>query len=246
MLFVDIETLVLILFNPVFGIHSRYISRHQAGENSVSGILRGSREDGGVEVLVDIEKFRHEGLDLLPLVKAEIVYQEEAYLVAVVKQRKYTAPEYLMAHQRMVVAGDPVLVITLDELAEIGIGVALLHQQHFLHRRVVGFGQFQFPPHQLAIYLHPFLHCGGAVDVAGNMLELLTIVARSLFGDYFPAVQIFLDGKKYLVGIHRFYQIIGNPVAYGLVHDVLLFRLCDHDHRNLGVSLIDEVKSLET
>ena len=59
-----------------------------------------------------------------------------------------------MAHQGMVVGRDPRLVVALHELAEVGIGVALLHEQHLLHG-VVGLGELQLPAHKLAVDVHP-------------------------------------------------------------------------------------------
>lgn len=78
------------------------------------------------------------------MVEAEVVYEEEADLLAVVEEGEDTAAEYLVAHEGMVVGCDPRLVVALHELAEVGVGVAFLHEEHLFHG-VVGFGEFEAP-----------------------------------------------------------------------------------------------------
>lgn len=66
-----------------------------------------------------------------------------------------------------------------------------------------------------------------------------------MFVDNLTAVEVLLDGEEYLVGIDGFYEVVGNAVADGLVHDVFFFGLCDHDYGDFGVPLVDDVEGFE-
>ena len=59
-------------------------------------------------------------------------------------------------------------------------------------------------------------------------------------------MQVLLDRHKYLVGIHGLDQVVGNVVAYSLVHDVLFLALGDHDYGRLRRYLLDTLQSLKS
>ncbi len=42
-------------------------------------------------------------------------------------------------------------------------------------------------------------------------------------------MQCFFQRQQYLVGVYRLYQVIGYLASYGLIHDVLLLALGNHD-----------------
>ena len=58
-------------------------------------------------------------------------------------------------------------------------------------------------------------------------------------------MQIFLQRQQYLVGIDRLDQIVGDAIAYRLVHDILLLRLGDHDDGHIGMRLVDAGQGLQ-
>ncbi len=59
-------------------------------------------------------------------------------------------------------------------------------------------------------------------------------------------MEYFFNGQEYLVGVYRLYEIICDLAADSLIHDVLLFALGDHYHRQMGLSLLDERQSLKS
>ena len=240
----NVEPFVFIFVNPQVREHCGYLQRHQAGENGVSRILGGGGKNCGVKLLLHAKPFRKQGLHHLPLVKTEIIYKDEADFLSVVEQREDAALENLMAHERMIVGLHPAFIFPFHKLAEIAVGVTLLHEQQLAHGSV-GVGQFKLPIHKLAIHLHPVLHSGGHVYVRRNLLKLLLIARRGLGRYKFAAVKILFERQQNLVRIHRLYKIVGNLVPYGLVHQVLLLRFGNHYHRHLRMSLVDARQRLK-
>ena len=63
----------------------------------------------------------------------------------------------------------------------------------------------------------------------GYLLEILLVLVLRHFVLYLMAVDVFLQGQQDLVGIDGLDQIVGNLLADGLFHDILLFTLGHHD-----------------
>lgn len=99
--------------------------------------------------------------------------------------------------------------------------------------------EFELPEYQLAVHLVPVVPRERVVYLHADAGEFLLITARCFFRDDFPAIEIFLNRQEYLVGVDRLDEIIGNLVADGLVHDVLLFALGNHDDGNMWRHLLD-------
>ena len=59
-------------------------------------------------------------------------------------------------------------------------------------------------------------------------------------------MDILLEGEKNLTGIDGLDEIIGYLGADGLIHDVFLLALGDHDHGCGGRYLLDALKCLQT
>lgn len=124
------------------------------------------------------------------MVKTEIIDYEQAYLLTLVEEREDLAFEYLMAHHRMIVRLQPSLIFSFHKLAEIAVGITLLHQQQ-LSKGSVGIGKFQFPIHGDGTppsILDGIRH----IDERGYFLKFLLIVGRGLGGYKFVAVKILL------------------------------------------------------
>ena len=206
---VDIEAFVFILVDPELRKHLCDLQGHQSGEDRVAGILGRSGKDCGVEFFGYVEVFGEHRLDHPPLVEAEIVDQDKEHLLAGVEQRENALLENLMAHQGMVGRGNPMLVFALDELAEAGIGVALLEQEHLVHGGV-GAGEFQLPEHELAIDFHPFADRGSHVDRGGDLLEFVLIGACGLARHEFAGMEVFLEREENLHRVDGFDQIVGD------------------------------------
>ena len=95
--FVEVLAFGFIFVYPKVGKHCCYVGGHESGEYGVSGVLCGRGEDGGVQIFVDGEKVAQNGAQCAPLVKAEVVDEDEEDFVSVVKFGKYFALEYVGA-----------------------------------------------------------------------------------------------------------------------------------------------------
>ena len=75
--FVEVFAFGLVLVHPQVGEHSGDVNGHKSGEYGVSGVLCGGWEDRGVQILVDGEKVVKKGANGAPLVKTEVVNEDE-------------------------------------------------------------------------------------------------------------------------------------------------------------------------
>ena len=94
---VEIFSFVLFLVHPKFGIHLLDLQRHQSGEYGVTSILCGSRQDGEVEVFLNVEILVEEACQLAPLVEAQIVQYEEKHFTPLAQLGKHFALENIRA-----------------------------------------------------------------------------------------------------------------------------------------------------
>ncbi len=118
------------------------------------------------------------------------------------------------------------------------IGLGHLHLEHGVHIRC-RIGQLHFPEHQTAIQLHPIGNAGGIVDSHRQPTELLAVIGGSRLADQTVAVQVLFQRYEYLIGIDGLDEVIGNLVAYGLIHNIFLFALSDHYHRYVRLTLLN-------
>ena len=139
----------------------------------------------------------------------------------------------------------PVHVVLLDVFGKADVGLALLHFQHLGHLRVGG-AEFQFPTHEPLIDVGPVLPRPAVHDLHGQLLELLLIAALHGLRDDFAPVDVLLQREQYLVGVDGLDEVVGNLLSDGLVHDVFLLALGDHDDGHLRGDLLDALQGLQT
>ena len=100
--------------------------------------------------------------------------------------------------------------------------------------------------HEFLIYLYPILPGSAVHNLHGYLLELLLILCLRYLRLDFLTVDVFLQRQQNLVGIHGLDQVVGNLLADGLVHDILLLALGHHHHGQGGVYLLDALQGLKT
>ena len=138
----------------------------------------------------------------------------------------------------------PVHIVLFHVFGETPVGLFLLHVQHLGHLRVGG-TQLQLPAHQTLIDVAPFFPCPTVHNLHGYLLELLLITRLHGLGDDFLPMDVLLQRQQNLVGIHGFDQVVGNLLSDSLVHNVLLFTLGHHHHRQLGGNLLDALQGFQ-
>ena len=227
---VEVLPFLAVFIHPQFGEHLGDDVRHQARENGISGVLRGSGQDAEVEVLLDIKLVGNLCLQGAPLVEAEVVDYEQEHLLSGIQGREHTTLEDVGTHERTpFIAFYPFHVVLADELAKVHIGLALLQCQHLIHL-TVGSRKLLFPVCQALINLHPVLERTGVAYLHSYLSEVLLIARLRHLGDYLLLMDILLQRQQYLSGIDGLYQVVGNLRTDGLVHDVLFLALGNHHH----------------
>ena len=98
--FVEVLAFFLVLVDPQFGEHTRYLLWHEAAEDGIACILSGCGQYAHVELFVYREHFAYLACQQPPLVEAEIVDYYEENLVALVYQREHVSLEDVGRHQR--------------------------------------------------------------------------------------------------------------------------------------------------
>ena len=113
---------------------------HKAGEDGVAGILGGGGQDAHIHILVDVEHIAYLLRQHSPLVVAEVVDNDEKYLLLVVEQRKHLALEDVGTHQRTLGGSglNPVHIVAAYKLGKSVVGLFLLHLKHLRHVGVGG------------------------------------------------------------------------------------------------------------
>ena len=237
--FIQVLAFLLVFIHPEVREHLGDLVRHQTAEDGITGILGSRRQDAIVQVLVNVELFADLIGEHPPLVVAEVVEHHEEHLPTLVQQGEHLALENLWRQHRTQIIGlhpmglyvsHPIQIVLPDELSEAVVRIFLLHLQHLRHAAVRG-TQFQFPVHQTLIDVCPVLPRATVLDLHGYLLEILLILALRDLRLYLPAVDILLQGQQDLVGIDGFDEVVGNLLADGLFHNVLLLALRHHDDR---------------
>ena len=59
-------------------------------------------------------------------------------------------------------------------------------------------------------------------------------------------MDILLERQQYLIGVYRLYQVVGNLLSDGLLHNVLLLALGNHHHSDRGINLLEFAQGFET
>ena len=187
-----------------------------------------------------------------PLVVAEVVEYHEKHLLTVVEQGEHLLFEHLWRHHRPLrilfvgtQVGHPVHIMFLDELRKAVVRILLLHLQHLRHVTVSG-TQFQFPVYKSLIHIRPVLPRLTVEDLHGDLLEVLLILTLRHLRLDLPAVDVLLQCQQDLVGVHGLDQVVGNLLADGLFHDVLLLTLRHHDHREGRLQFLDAAQRLQS
>ena len=95
------------------------------------------------------------------------------------------------------------------------------------------------------IDLEPFIDGAGAVDLHAELAEVLLIGGLGHLVDYLALVDVLLERKQDLRGVYGLDEVVGDLGPDGLLHDVLLLALGDHDHGCRGGDFLDAAQCLE-
>ena len=244
---IKVLAFLLIFIDPQLREHLGYLQRHESTEYGITCILGGCREDGHIQVLVDIEHIT----DLLrqdtPLIVTEVVDNNKEDFVPSVNGRKDLGLEDFRGNKRSVVSllFYPIEIMLLYELSEAVVSLFLLHSQH-LHHTAVGTGKFELPSNKFLIYLLPVVKGTAITYLYRYLLVLLLIAGLRHLGNDFLLMYILLQCKQNLTGVYRLYKVVGNLRANGLVHDILLLTLRNHHHRCRRLYLLYLLKGLQS
>ena len=203
-------------------------------------------KDAAVQVFLDIEEVGNLVVKHAPLIVSEVVNDYQEYFLAVVQVGEDAVFEDVGAHDGALVGpAHPADVVFTDELGELCVGFCALHVQHFLHGAVC-LGELQLPIGKPFVNFYPFVQRQRVVDLHAYLAEVLLVGACLLLGHYLLLVQVLLQGKQNLCGVDGLYQVIGNLGPDGLLHDILLLALGDHDYGHTGGLLLDAVQCLQS
>ena len=247
--FVLVLAALLVVVEPLVGHQLVDGQRHQAGENGIAGVLGRRGQDRAVEIVGrDVVVAAQQGADRAPLVVAEVVDQQQRGLGILVCHREDLRPHERMRHDRggFVALVDPVVVVPADELAELLIGFVLLVFDDLLDTLVGRIGELDLPVRDPAIDVAPVGEAVGHLECRGEASEFRPVIGCGLFGDQLLGVDVLLDREQHLVGIHGFDEVVGDLRPDGLVHDVLLLALGDHDDRSSGAYFLDFRQGFES
>ena len=211
--------------------------------------MRGCGQDAVADALVlYIIIVMDERVDAAPLVVAQVVDDEQEGALLVVQLREELLFQDGVRLQRLVVGApvDPVEVVALHELGELDVRLLLLCGQHFRNALVFNLFDLQLPVDQIFIKVGPLLHAQTVGDAHGEFAERLLIVGGHLRAHQLLVVDVFLQTKQYLVGIHGFDEVVCNVGADGILHDVLLLALGDHHDGKVRVVFLKPLQRLQS
>ena len=100
--------------------------------------------------------------------------------------------------------------------------------------------------HQPFVDVNPVLPCTAVHNLHSNLLKLLLILVLRHLSLYFTAMDVLLQSKENLVGVDRLDKIVGNLLANGLLHDVLLFTFGYHHHGRGWADLLDALQGFQS
>ena len=96
-LFVEVLALFFVLIDPQFGVHLCYLLRHKTTEYSIAGVLCCCWKYAHVKVLFDLEHVTNLFRQDAPLVKSEVINDDEEYFLAFVNEWEHLFLEDLWA-----------------------------------------------------------------------------------------------------------------------------------------------------
>ena len=234
-LFVHILAFFIFIADPFIGVFFVDIQRRQSGEDGIAAVLSGGGQDGikVLFLLFNKQFIEHRFYDL-ELIITEIVneYENGRHLLTD-EWRNFIFYQVVRKGRCTGWIFHPGWILLADELEEFLVGLIFLHFKDLMHLVVIGFVQFQFPENKLLIQFRPFLMIHVVVDLNHNLLEFLTIGAAGFFRNEPFIVDDFFEGKQYLIGFHRFDQVVTDLRADGFIHQILFFIFGDEHHRNI-------------
>ena len=243
---VQVLTLLLVFIHPEVGEHLLYLVRHQTTEDGVACILRGGGQDAVIHVLVDIKVGTQFARQHAPLVVTEVIEHHQEHLLARIEHGEHLGFKYLGRKNGLLSPTCyPIQIILLDKLGKAVVGLLLLHLQHLGHGAFGG-TQLQLPVYQALVHLHPIIPRFAVHYLHGYLLEVLLILALCDFCFDGTAVDILLECQQYLIGVYGLYQVVGNLLSDGLLHNVLLLALGNHHHSDRGINLLELAQGFET
>ena len=125
---VEVLPLLALLVHPQIGKQLLDLQRHQPGEDGITRILRSSREDAIIKILIEGKVFSQQVFHHSPLIQAEVIDQDKKDLLLLIKQRENALLEKIRTHQRTILRMlNPINVIAFDKLGERMIGLLFLH-----------------------------------------------------------------------------------------------------------------------
>ena len=249
LLLVLILAALLVVVEPEFGHQFVDRQRHQARKYRISSILRCRRQDGAIEIIDrNIEKRMQHRVDRTPLIITEIVDQEQRRLRVVVDYGEDVAAHQRVRHHgRLLVATiDPRSVVATHKLAKFVVCLALLVRKHLFDTLVRRVGKLDLPANDLLVDGTPLLERASRAHLRRNATKLSAIIGRSLLSHKLLLMDILLDRQQHLIGVDGFDQIVGDLRSDGLVHNILLLALGDHNHRRGWANLLDAGQGFES
>ena len=120
-----------------------------------------------------------------------------------------------------------------------------LHLQH-LHHTAICAAKLQLPMHQALVDIHPVLPRATIHYLHGYLLEVLLILRLGNLCFDGLAMDVLLERKQNLIGVHGLDEIVGYLLSNGLLHDVFLFALGYHHHRYRRVYLLEYAQGFKS
>ena len=135
-------------------------------------------------------------------------------------------------------------VVILDETCELVIGLGMLIFQNLQHAAVARISQRQVPMAKSSVHFGPFIRIHPPAQLHGQLTKFPHVRRLGLLTLNPSVVQNFLDRHQDLVWIHRLDQVVADFGSDGLLHDVLLLTLGNHDDGQLRSFGLDALKRL--
>ena len=148
-------------------------------------------------------------------------------------------------HGRLLQTSHPRLVMVFDKAHELVVGFRMLVFQNLQHASVLRFTQRGVPMHQAPVHFRPLLGIQAATEFHGKLTELAHVCRLGLFTAQASVVQNLFDRQQDLVGVDGLDQVIADFRSNGLLHDVFLLALGDHDDGHVGVPGLDALQGLD-
>ena len=204
----------------------------------------GGGEDRHVEIFFEIEKIAQQIFHCQPLVVTEVIDEYEKEFFPGIKEGEDTLREEIMAHQRRPSRGRyPPLIVVAYEATELKLSLTTLQSVHlgklgvFLHK--------QTPLGKLAIERFPILKLHALHELHRGFAKSPLVIGNCSLSYNIIALKRFFEREQKLIRIHRFNQKVDRITGNRLVHQLLLFALRNHYHRERRILRTQRIKCLE-